>query len=157
LLDSLQLEIKSMQKQIQSCIKIHPDLKRSSELLESIPGIGPSTIAQVLAFMGDLSRFDNAKQYAAFVGLNPREYCSGSSVRKQTRLSKTGNSALRKVFYMPALVAIKHNTVIQAFSERLKQSGKKPKVIVCAVMRKLVHIIYGILKSGEFFKSNLAT
>lgn len=64
---------------------------------------------------------------------------------------------MRKVFYMPALVAIKHNIVIQAFSERLKQSGKKPKVIVCAVMRKLVHIIYGILKSGEFFKSNLAT
>lgn len=55
LLDSLQQEIKAIRKQIQSCIKMHPDLKRSSELLESIPGIGPSTIAQVLAFMGDLS------------------------------------------------------------------------------------------------------
>lgn len=55
---------------------------------------------------------------------------------------------------MPAITAMKHNPVLQAFTLRLKQAGKKGKVIVCAVMRKLIHIIYGVLKSNQPFDAN---
>lgn len=147
----LQQEIKAIQEQIKSHINNHPDLKRQAKLLDSIPGIGSATIAQILAFMSDLSRFDNAKQYAAFLGLNPKEFSSGTSVRGRTSISKTGSASLRRAFYMPALTAMTHNPIIKLFSERLKVAGKKGKVIVCAAMRKLVHIVYGVLKSQQVF------
>jgi transposase len=151
---ALQQEIKNIQEQIKSHINNHPDLKQKAELLNSIPGIGPATIAQILAFMGTILHFDNAKQYAAFLGLNPKELSSGTSIKARTSISKTGSASLRRAFYMPALVAMKHNPTIKLFSERLKKAGKKGKVIVCAVMRKLVHIVYGVLKSGQIFKFN---
>lgn len=65
-----------------------------------------------------------------------------------------GNSRIRKALFMPALVSIQYNPVISAMHERLKKNGKNGKVIVCAVMRKLVHIIFGILKSGKPFDPN---
>ncbi len=148
----LQQEIKHIQEQIKSHINNHPDLKHKAELLNSIPGIGPATIAQILAFMGTISHFDNVKQYTAFLGLNPKEFSSGTSVKGRTSISKTGSASLRRAFYMPALVAMKHNPAIKLFSERLRKAGKQGKVIVCAVMRKLVHIVYGVLKSGQIFK-----
>lgn len=103
--------------------------------------------------MSDLKRFDNAKQYAAYIGLNPKQYTSGTSVKGKTRISKTGSSALRHALYMPALTAMQYNPTIRLFSQRLKQNGKKGKAIVCAAMRKLIHIIYGVLKSGSPFRA----
>jgi transposase len=124
--------------------------------LESIPGVGEATIAQILSFMGVPKRFKNARQLAAFVGLNPKKHESGSSVRGRSRLSKTGDSALRKALYMPAISAKKYNPVIKAFCERLQKAGKPPMVIIGAAMRKLLHLIYGVLKSGKPFNANLA-
>lgn len=106
-----------------------------------------------IAFLGNINKFNSAKQVAAFIGLNPRRYQSGSSVNYRTRLSKTGSPVLRKAFFMPALVAIKHNSVIKIFAERLLETGKAKKVIVGAVMRKLVHIVYGVLKNQTVFQN----
>lgn len=151
MITALRQEMKYIQEQIKSHINKNPDLKHRAELLDSIPGIGTATIAQILAFMNNISHFDNAKQYAAFLGLNPKEFSSGSSVRGRTSISKTGSASLRRAFFMPALTAMTYNPVIKQFAERLKKAGKKGKVIVCAAMRKLVHIIYGVLKSGQAF------
>ena len=71
-------------------------------------------------------------------------------------LSKTGSSRIRKGLYMPALAAIRYNPVIIAFRARLLANGKQKMVVVAAVMRKLVHIIYGVLKSGKAFDSAIA-
>jgi transposase len=81
---------------------------------------------------------------------------SGSSVRGKSRLSKTGSSRIRKALYMPALVAMKHNPVVAALRERLKGYGKCNMVIVGAAMRKLVHIIFGVLKSARPFDATIA-
>lgn len=154
MIDLLKRQMKDFQQQIQTHIDQHPNLKQRAELLDSIPGIGPATQAQILAFLGEPSAFESVKQCVAFVGLNPKPYTSGTSVNARTRISKTGSSALRRAFYMPAIVAMKHNTVLQAFAQRLKQAGKKGKVLVCALMRKLVHIVYGVLKSNQPFDAN---
>jgi transposase len=150
-LATVKAEIKTVEKMIRDHIDRHPDLKDQSALLESIPGIGKATIFRVLAFIGDVQRFDHAKELAAFVGLNPTVYQSGSSVRGKSRLSKKGNSVIRKALYMPAIVARRYNPVIKIFAERLKKAGKPNMVIIGAVMRKLLHIIYGVLKSGMPF------
>ena len=156
-LATLKAEIKIVGALIHDHIDRHPDLKDQSVLLESIPGIGKATIAKLLAFMGDVQRFDHAKALAAFVGVNPTVHQSGSSVRGKSHLSKKGNSALRKALYMPAIVARRYNPVAREFADRLKKAGKPNMVIIGAVMRKLLHIIYGVLKSGKPFDPEWST
>ncbi len=148
-------EIKIVKEKIKDHIDRHPDLRDKKKLLETIPGVGESTISQVLAFMA-IDNFDSAKKLATFIGLSPKHHISGSSVMGRARLSKIGNSRLRKAFFMPALVAKRYNPILKVFSERLKSAGKSKMLIIGAVMRKLVHIIYGVLKSGKSFDASLA-
>lgn len=148
-------EIKNIEKKIKNHIDKYPHFKEKSELLNSIPGVGDKTINKILAFLGNVEKFDKAKQVAAFVGLTPQQSQSGTSLN-YSHLSKTGNADLRKMLFMPALVAIQHNPVMKAFYEKLIGKGKPKKVAICAVMRKLVHVIYGVLKSNKPFDAKLA-
>jgi transposase len=147
-------EIESLRKQIATQIKDDPELKTKRDLLKSIPGIGEATIASILAELPVFERCDRVEKVVAFIGLAPRQFISGSSIKGKPRLSKIGNARLRKALFMPALVSIQCNPIIQRFYHRLKENGKNGKVIVCAIMRKLVHLIFGILKSGKPFDPN---
>ena len=153
-LDYLGKENEKLRDQIADLIDRNPDLKRKKDLLASIPGIGQATIATFLAELDDLERFKNVRELVAFIGLAPKETQSGSSVKGKPRLGKTGHARLRKALYMPALVSIRYNPLMINFYQRLKEKGKNGKVIVCAVMRKLVHIIFGVLKSGKKYDPN---
>ncbi len=152
----LEEELRITRRLVRDHIDQHPDLRGKRDLLESIPGVGPATSAMILAEFGDVARFEDARRMAAFCGLTPRQHQSGSSVRGKTRLSKTGSSRIRKALYMPALVAMTHNPVIAAFCQRLRAYGKCPMVIVGAAMRKLIHIVFGVLKSGRPFDPSIA-
>lgn len=152
----LQERIKHLRQLISEHIDGDPGLCSKRDLLESIPCIGPTTSAMILAEFGDVERFGDARHMASFCGLTPRHRQSGSSVRGKSRLSKTGSSRIRKALYMPALVAMKHNPVVAALRERLKGYGKCNMVIVGAAMRKLVHIIFGVLRSGRPFDPSIA-
>lgn len=153
-LDWLQQQISQLEKDIDDHIDRHPGLKRDAELMLSIPGIGDTTVAKVLAYLGDVRRFDSAKALAAFIGVTPRQKQSGSSVRGRSMISRTGHSALRTALYMPGLVALRYNPTLKTFGERLRSNGMAPKAVVGAAMRKLVHLIYGIVKSGVPFDAN---
>lgn len=153
-LDWLQQQIAQLERDIDDHIDRHPDLKRDAELLGSIPGIGTTTAAKVLAYAGDVRRFRNAKALAAFIGVTPRQRESGSSVRGRTMMSRTGHASLRHALYMPGLVARRHNPVLKSFGDRLSAGGMAPKVVVGAVMRKLAHLIYGVIHSGQPFDAN---
>jgi len=132
----------------------NPNLRQKKELLVSIPGIGKATIAVILSELDNLEKFNHVRELVAFIGLAPKETLSGSSIKGKPRLCKVGHVRLRKALYMPALVSIQCNPVMMASYNRLKGKGKNGKVIVCAIMRKLVHIIFGILKSGKKFDPN---
>lgn len=88
---------------------------------------------------------------AAYAGLCPREHQSGSSVRKRTRLSKQGNSHLRKALYFPAVSAVQWNEPVRAHYERMREKGKGKMVSLGAAMRKLLMICYGVLKNRQPF------
>ena len=147
----LDLEIKRTEQLIRSHIDQHPHLREQRELLVSIPGIGETTAAKLLAEILDVKLYTGARQLAAFAGLVPRLHESGSSVKRKARLSKTGAPRLRKALYFPAIAAIKYNPSIKAMSLRLKERGLCPMQIIGAAMRKLVHLAYGVLKSGKPF------
>ena len=91
---------------------------------------------------------------AAFAGLVPRLGESGSSVRRHPVLSKLGAPALRKALFYPAIVALRHNPIIAAFGHRLRAKGKHKMVVIGAAMRKLVHLAYGVIKTGQPFNAN---
>jgi transposase len=148
-------EIERTEELIRDHIDQHPGLKAQQELLVSIPGIGQTTAAKFLAEILDVKLYKSARQLAAFAGLAPRLHESGSSVRGKARLSKMGAGSLRKALYFPAIAAIKYNPSIKALSQRLKERGKCPMQIIGAAMRKLIHIAYGVLKSGRPFDPSL--
>ena len=151
----LNQEIERTEELIGTHIEEHPSLKEQQELLVSIPGIGETTAAKFLAEIMDVKLYGSARQLAAFAGLVPRLHESGSSVRGKARLSKMGAASLRKALYFPAIAAIKYNPSIKALSVRLKARGKCPMQIIGAAMRKLIHIAYGVLKSGRPFDPSL--
>jgi len=150
-LDWLDADIKQLIKSINEHIDHHLDLKQKRDLLDSIPGIGERTNAIILAFYADTSRFANSRQAAAFAGLDPRQYESGSSVKGKPRLSKIGHAFLRKALYMPAMVTLYKTIWGRQFQARLAASGKPNKLIIGAMMRKLIHVAFGVLKSGQPF------
>ena len=149
-IEYMQDEIKKIEKKIDAAIEDDEDLSLDAELLLTIPGVGKKTINKTLAFLSHLDNFSHPKQLAAYIGLNHQHAQSGTSLN-HSRLSKTGDPKLRAMLYMPALVSIKYNPNMKGFYEKLVAKGKPKKVAICAVMRKLVHIIYGVLKSKTPF------
>jgi len=149
-LDFLEQEIAQLERDIAQLIDSCTHLQADVALLTSIPGIGLTTAACFLAEV-DVAHFRHAAQVAAYAGLVPREFTSGTSVHKPARLSKIGNPHLRQAFYMPALSAQRFNPIIQALVTRLAARSKPKMVIVAAVMRKLIHLAFGVLKTRKPF------
>lgn len=147
----LDQQIAEIEKQIRDDINNDPTLKAQRDLLITIPGVADVTAAKLLSHYGGALRFGNSRQAVAYAGLDTRKHESGSSVRGKSRLSKQGHSEIRASLYMPAVVAKNRSAWGRAFAERLLAAGKPPMVVVGALMRKMVSIAYGVLKSGVPF------
>ncbi|MBX8542769.1 IS110 family transposase [Pseudomonas cichorii] len=148
LIDSLDEQIEHTRKKIRQHIDDDPDLRGKRDLIVSIDGLGDTSAASLLAELGDPLKYKGARAIVAFAGLNPVPDQSGEYTGP-TPISKTGSARLRKSLYMPGIVASRHNAVIKAQSDRLKARGKAPQQIICAAMRKLLHLVYGVIKSGK--------
>ena len=146
--------MKSIEKSLDELFENNIELKQRRDNLQTIPGIGKTTATSILAESPDLSSFKSPRQYAAYAGLVPKHRISGSSVRGKARLSKLGSSKLRKALYLPAVVAKNHNPILKAFSDKLKSKGKHNMVIIAAIMRKLLHICFAVIKNNSAFDPN---
>ena len=122
--------------------------------MTSIPGIGEQTASILLPYIGEVFDYENAWKLAAYAGFTSCECNSGTSIKGKTRLSCTGNVRLRKALYLPAVVAMRHNPLLKAMSDRLLGRGKVKMQVIGALMRKLVHLAFGILKSQKPFDPN---
>ncbi|MDI1276880.1 IS110 family transposase [Methylobacter sp.] len=125
----------------------YPELTRTLQLLIGIKGIAETS---AIALMGELLLLPpdlSHREWVKFAGLDPRAFDSGKSVHKKTRISKAGNRYIRSALYMPALSAKQHDPHVKAYFQHLVvDNGKKKLQAVCAVMRKLLHAIHGMLK-----------
>ncbi len=144
----LEAQSKRTENLIKEHINSHPHLKAERDLLLSIPGIGEATTARLLAEI-DFQQYESARSVAAFTGLVPRLRQSGTSVRGRARLSKVGSPRIRHALYFPAVTAIRCNPTIKAWAKELRERGKCEMQIIGAVMRKLIHLAYGVLKTGK--------
>lgn len=155
-ISALSAEKARLERLILGQIRSHQQLLCDHQLLCTIKGVGSLTAAILLAEMARPGQVKRARQAAAHAGLAPRREQSGTSVRRNKGLGKEGNRYLRKALYMPALVAIKYNAPLHHFACRLRAAGKPKMSIVCAVMRKLIHIAFGVLKHQKPFNPSLA-
>ncbi len=154
IIKTFETEIENLQQSISEHLDHHPDLKEQSRLLQTIPGVGEKTANLLLAEI-EFERYESAREVAAYAGVTPRKKESGTSLNR-TQVSKMGNGRIRKALYFPAIVATRRNQIIKEFAARLKENGKTSMQIVCAAMRKLLHIAFGVLKHKRPFDSNLA-
>lgn len=143
-----------LDKKIEDHIENTPSLKADAALLESIPGIGALTASAILAKMPDVADFKEASYYAAFAGLAPYEQSSGSSVYKQTHISRQGSRQMRSLMYWPAISATMHNSLVKSLYDRLRAKGRPKMVGICAAMRKLLLLAFGVLKNRQKFDEN---
>jgi transposase len=146
LLDTLTAEISKVEQQLKAHLAEHPELRTNATLLQSIVGFGLLTVQKLLAEFPDLQEYKSGNAVAADAGLNPAHYQSGSSVRRRPQLSKVGKASVRAALYWPAITAMTHCPAMKQFAARLAARGKPKGVIIGAVMRKLLHIAYGVLK-----------
>ena len=150
----LDAQIAEVQRLIRDHLDQHPGLRTQCDLLTTIPGIGEATAAVLLAELFD-KRYTSARQAAAFAGVTPRLVESGT-LRGNSRLSKVGPGRLRKALYFPAVAALRYNPTIRAVRDRLRAAGKPTMVIIGAAMRKLIHLAFGVLKSGKAYDPTCA-
>jgi transposase len=150
-------QIAAVEQAIAETIRNDDDLSSKHELLVSIDGVGDTLAAIILAELPGREVIANSAQAVAYAGLNPRQYQSGTSINRPTRISKIGNATLRRALYMPAMSAIRYNKAVAALAARLRAQGRlKGKQIVVAAMRKLLVLCFGVLKTGKPFDAAIA-
>jgi transposase len=154
-LRNLQREAQRTQGAIDELIRGDAVLRRNQRLMCSIKGVSCKTSQRLLPLVHS-GRFDSARQLAAFLGLTPCHATSGTSLQRPGQLSGRGDAVLRAKLYMPALSAAQHNPQLKAFYSTLRQRGKAPKQAITAVMRKLVHLCYGVVKNQTPYQENYA-
>lgn len=147
----LERRMELLSAQAVTLIGEHAALQTAFDLLVSVPGIATHSAVQLLPELLVLPESMTVRQWVAHAGLDPRAHQSGTSVDKPARISKVGNAHIRRALYMPALVAVQHNRHVRAFHAKLVARGKTPLQAYVAVMRKLLHAIYGMLTTRTAF------
>jgi transposase len=156
ILAAINNEIERIEERIRSFFDDYPDLKEKKALLETIKGIGEQTAIRLLAEMYDLANYKNARAVAADAGVTTSHYRSGTTVRRRPQMSHMGKTAVRDALHYPAITAIRYNPLVCQLAQRLEAKGKHKRVIHVAAMRKLLHIAYGVVKSGKPFDPTYA-
>ncbi len=151
----LESELAKLQKMIDDHIDRHPDLKETRRLLETIPGVGARVSSHITSLFA-AKKFERAEQLSSYLGLAPVLRESGTSVSWKPQLSKAGPAHLRKLLYMPAVVATRFNPHIKAMYERLIARGKPKMSAIGAAMRKLAHLCFGVVSSGKPYDRQFA-
>jgi transposase len=149
-LDLLRKELKNLDAEIARLIADDDDWRSKSELLQSVPGVGPATSASLVAELPELGKL-NRQQIASLVGLAPFSRDSGQF--RGQRSIWGGRGSVRRALFMAAFNAKQFNPVIRAFAERLQRAGKRPKVILTACMRKLLVILNTMVRNHTAWKT----
>ena len=150
-LRQLNNDISTIEQEMKRVVNEDEPFKRDFELLTSIDGVGPITAFTVLAEIGDLRRFERARQLTAYAGVSPRVVQSGTSVRGKTRMCKRGNQRIRQALYLSAMATLntKEPNSLSTMHSRLCDEGKQGKAALGAVMRKQLTVMRAVIISGE--------
>jgi transposase len=144
---SIEKRICTLRREALAMVQADPTLARNFQLLVSLPGVATVAALQLLGELPLLSDGTSIRQLVAMAGIDPAHQTSGSSVHRPSKISRAGNSHLRRTLYLAAMVASRHDPHMTAFYQELLARHKAKKQALIAVARKLLHAIYGIFKT----------
>ena len=150
----LRRDEKAIEEEMKKVLEKSPDLRRDAKLLQTVYSVGLITATSVLAELGDLRRFERARQLTAFAGASPSRQESGASVHRRTRMSKKGSSRIRKALYMAAMTAIRGDSDLADTYHRLVAKKKPKMAAIGAVMRKLLVVMRAVVISGQPYQKH---
>jgi transposase len=153
-LAALAAQLARLDRELAALAAAETPLGAQVRLLTTVPGLGLVTAATLVASL-PVERLPTAKHAAAYVGLCPREKSSGVSVRGRSTIGSFGPAHLRRALYLPAIVAMHANPTLRAFAERLRAKGEPAKVVIVAVMRKLLLLAWTLLRTGRPFAATI--
>jgi transposase len=153
-LSALQTELAILEREINDHVDSDPELRTMVDRLDEIPGVGSTTAMKIVAETNGFTVCTTARELVAYAGLNPH-YQSGTIARRQP-ISKVGNDALRKALFYAAMAAKNHSAYFRPFVTRLQAAGKRPLVIVTALMRKLLVLAHALTSKGTRFDAAFA-
>ena len=153
IVQAIQQEVVLLNNELNSIAEKH--CKDTMEKLKTIPGIGPKTSIMLIILTNNFQNFEDAKKLSAYVGLSPRIYQSGTSVKGKGRICKMGNARARKMLYLCTWTAQNCNAQCKALKERLEQKGKPFRVIKIAMANKLLRMAFAVAKKNVAYDKNI--
>jgi transposase len=146
-----EMRVAKLRRTAQRLIERDAQLSRRWHQLLTIPGVGETSALAVLGELAVLPDTLDQRQWVAHGGLDPKHHSSGSSIEQRARISKAGNRYLRAALFMPALVAVQHDPALRGFYLRLVTRGKAKLQALTAVMRKLLHAVWGMFRHDQHY------
>jgi len=150
----LKTALKKLDKEMKALVKEH--YNENYKLLVSIPGIGSKTAVMLICQSDNFTKFDNVKRFLSYIGMSPRTYESGTSVKGKGHITKVGNGRLRSLLYMCSWTAKTFNPQCVAIYKNMHSKGKPEKVIKVAIAHKLLRQAFGVIKHQQPFCTSLA-
>jgi transposase len=129
--------------------RVNPGL---SKLLQTVPGVGPKTAALLIAELGDISRFKDANAVVAYMGFDPRVKQSGTSLKRNTHLTKRGSPYLRRALYLAAAAAERHDPELKATYDKKRAEGKRYREATIVEARRVITRVYAVWKRGTAYR-----
>lgn len=153
-LAALEIDIKKTDEAIQMLIESDDRLKELFSYIESVPGVGKVTAAEIVINTNEFKRINNPRKYACYAGIAPFEHSSGTSVRGKTRTSKKANMRAKSLLHMTSLVAARFCTELREYYERKVGEGKNKMNVLNAVKNKIIHRIFACVNQKRVYTSN---
>ena len=151
--ESLDKEIKQIEKELDEIIDKDTNLKNKYKLARSVPGIGNITAMALLYYTNEFTLFRTAKELACYCGVAPFARESGTSVRGKTRVSNFANKALKKLLHMASMAVISSDKELRAFFDRKVAEGKNKMLVLNAIRNKILHRLLAVIKRDTPFQS----
>lgn len=155
-LKSLKKELKCLDEKILKRIEKDEDLKQKYELATSVKCVGFVTASYLLVYTNGFTRFESAKQIAAYAGIAPFEYSSGTSIRGKTKVHPMANKTLKAILHMCAVSSVRHNPELRAYFARKVGEGKNKMLVLNAVRNKIVGRVFSCVKNQRRYTENYA-
>jgi transposase len=148
-----QLEVAAATFRATARAQVNPKL---SKLLQSVPGVGTQTAALLVAEIGDINKFKNAKAVIAYIGFDPRVKQSGALLKQNTHLTKRGSPYLRRALYLAAAAAERHDLELKATYDKKRAEGKRYREATIVVARRVITRVYAVWKRGTLYQKKIA-
>ncbi len=146
-LRTIEKQLQSVEENASELITQSSELKKSHELLATIPGIGNQNAIQLIIWTQNFSRFESAKQLACYAGVVPFPNQSGT-VKKRDRVSIHANKELKKIIHMAAISTISAKGEMRGYFDRKVAEGKSKMSVINAIRNKLIHRMIAVIKRG---------